>query len=365
MSHKFYLGGGSVSEWPDLPSQTFAPVMGLNYRNLLLLQQVSDISSRSEVDISTKLGPYQLKVPLMSAAMDSISSELMVRRLAELGALGTLPRAHTKEELSQNLTTCSRLSKENIPCVYSVGLATSVQEADEYISKGAEVILIDVAQGGMKSIVEKAKLIKKKYPKIWIIAGSIANNLTAQMYMDAGVDIIKLGVGNGSACDTRQQAGTGTPQMSAILDASLIKGLSIIADGGVKYPGDVALALAAGASIIMSGSILAGTTETPGKVANGMKVYRGQASAEFMKDHSISKAHRSIEGVSMRVPYKGDVKNVIEEFSAGLRSAFSYSGAKNLEQFQKRAIFQYIGENTYQRESLPQTNSQGVLATHA
>ena len=365
MSHKFYLGGGSVAAWPDLPLQTFAPVMGLNYRNMLLLQQVSDISSRSEVDISTKLGPYKLKVPIMSAAMDSISSELMIRRLAELGALGTLPRAHTKAEFSKNLSICTRLSRDKIPCIYSVGLATSENESDEYISRGAEVILIDVAQGGMKNIVNKAKLIKKKYPKVWIIAGSIANNLTAHMYMDAGIEIIKLGVGNGSACDTRQQAGTGTPQMSAILDASLIKGLSIIADGGLKYPGDAALALAAGASIVMSGSILAGTTETPGKVVNGMKVYRGQASAEFMKDHSISKAHRSIEGVSMKVPYKGDVENVIEEFSAGLRSAFSYSGAKDLEEFQKRAIFQYIGENTYQRESLPQTNSQGVLATHA
>jgi IMP dehydrogenase len=365
MSHKFYLGGGNVATWPDLPSQTFAPVMGLNYRNLLLLQQVSDISSRSEVDISTKLGPYKLKVPIMSAAMDSIISELMIRKLAELGALGTLPRAHTNEELTHNLSICSQLSKDHIPCVYSVGLATSMDESEQYISRGAEVILIDVAQGGMKIIVENAKKIKKKHPKVWIIAGSIANNLTAKMYMDAGVDIIKLGVGNGSACDTRQQAGTGTPQMSAILDASLIKGLSIIADGGVKYPGDVALALAAGASIIMSGSILAGTTETPGKVVDSMKIYRGQASAEYMKDHSISKAHRSIEGVSMKVPYKGDVKNVIDAFSAGLRSAFSYSGAKDLREFQKRAIFQYIGENTYQRESLPQTNSKGVLASHA
>lgn len=365
MSHKFYLGGGNVANWPDLPSQTFAPVMGLNYRNLLLLQQVSDISSRSEVDTSTKLGPYNLQVPLMSAAMDSISSELMIRKLAELGALGTLPRAHTKAEFSRNLSICSRLSKDKIPCVYSVGLATSQTESDEYISNGAEVILIDVAQGGMKNIVSHAREIKKRHSSVWLIAGSIANNLTAQMYMDAGIDIIKLGVGNGSACDTRQQAGTGTPQMSAIFDASLIRGLCIIADGGVKYPGDVALALAAGASIVMSGSIFAGTTETPGKVVDGMKRYRGQASAEYMNDHNISKAHRSIEGVSMKVPHKGNVKNIIEEFSAGLRSAFSYSGAKNLVEFQKRAIFQYIGENTYQRESLPQTNSQGVLATHA
>lgn len=354
MSHKFYIGGGKTADWPNLPHHTFAPVMGLNYRNVLLLQQSSKISSRSQVDISTQFGPYKLQVPLMTGAMDSISGETMIRTLHKLGALGTLPRAHKKDDLEENLKVCKTLSAEKVPCVYSVGLASALEEAKHYIDNGAEVILIDVAQGGMRKIVTEATKIKNKYPKTWIIAGSICNYTVAQMYKDAGIDMIKLGVGNGSACDTRQQAGTGTPQLSAILDSALVKGITLIADGGIKYPGDIALALGAGADIAMSGSIFAGTTETPGKIINGIKTYRGQASAEYMKDHGIKKNHRSIEGVSMNIPYKGDVKYVVENFTAGLRSAFSYSGAKNLQEFQERAIFQYIGENTYTRESLPQ-----------
>ncbi len=354
MSHKFYIGGGKTADWPNLPTQTFAPVMGLNYRNVLLLQQVSEVSSRNQVDTSVNFGPFKLKVPIMTAAMDSVSGELMIRTLHDLGALGTLPRAHTEIEFKDNLAICKSLSEENISCVYSVGLANATEEANKYVSNGAKVVLIDVAQGGMKKIVEQAIKIKKKFPEIYVIAGSICTYDVTRMYIDAGIDIIKLGVGNGSACDTRQQASTGTPQLSAILDATLAKDVTIIADAGIKYPGDVALALAAGADLVMSGSIFAGTTETPGRVINGVKTYRGQASAEYMKDHGIKKAHRSIEGISMNVPYKGDVKYVIENFAAGLRSAFSYSGATNLKEFQDRAIFQYIGENTFTRESLPQ-----------
>lgn len=354
MSHKFYIGGGNTAVWPDLPSTISAPVMGLNYRNVLLLQQVSQVSSRSEVDTSVHFGPYKLKVPIMSAAMDSVSGELMIRTLHKLGALGALPRAHTQDEFKAHLDLCKQLATDRVRCVYSVGLATALEESEKYIANGAQMILIDVAQGGMRKIIDEAKKIKKKFPDVFVLAGSISNYNVARAYMDAGIDIIKLGVGNGSACDTRQQAGTGTPQLSAILDATQIPGLTVIADGGIKYPGDVALALAAGAQIAMSGSIFAGTTETPGNVINGIKTYRGQASAEYMKDHGIKKGHRSIEGISMNVPYKGDVKYVIDRFAAGLRSAFSYSGAKNLKEFQRRAIFQYIGENTFTRESLPQ-----------
>lgn len=354
MSHKFYLGGGKTALWPDLPHHTSAPVMGLNYRNVLLLQQESEISSRSQVDTSTQFGPYKLKVPLMTAAMDSVSGELMIRTLHKLGALGTLPRAHREEDMRENLRICKDLAADEISCVYSVGLEKASEEAKQYIDHGAEVILIDVAQGGMRKIVEEAQKIKNKYPKTWVIVGSICNYNVTKMYQDAGIDMIKLGVGNGSACDTRQQAGTGTSQLSAILDAALVDDVTLIADGGIKYSGDVALALAAGADIVMSGSIFAGTTETPGKIIDGIKTYRGQASSEYMKDHGIKRAHRSIEGVSMNISYKGDVKYVVENFAAGLRSAFSYSGAKNLTEFQERAIFQYIGESTYACESLPQ-----------
>lgn len=354
MSHKFYIGGGETADWPDIPSKLDLPVMGLTYHNVLLLQQVSKISSRSEVDISTELGPFKLKVPLMTAAMDSVSGELMIRTLDKIGALGVLPRAHINDDIKENLEVCKRLSEEKVQCVYSVGLFNSVEETTKYVDNGAEVILIDVAQGGMKKIIEEAEKIKRKFPNIFIIAGSISNSLVVKMYVDVGIDILKLGVGNGSACDTRQQAGTGTPQLSAILDSCLVKGANIIADGGIKYPGDAAKALAAGAKVIMSGSIFAGTKEAPGKVVNGMKIYRGQASAEYMKTHKIRRGHRSIEGVSMEIPYKGSVVNIVEDYAAGLRSAFSYSGAKNLQEFQEKAVFQYIGEGTYTLENLPQ-----------
>lgn len=354
MSNKFYIGNGKTAKWPDLPPNLGATVMGLHYRNTLLLQQVSKISSRSEVNISSKIGPFELGVPLITAAMDTICGEEMARALFKLGALGVLPRAHTQEEFAENLEICKRLNQEQISCIYSIGLSNSLEEATSYIDMGAQVLLIDVAQGGMEKIIEQALKIRKKFPKVWLFAGSVSNQLVAKMYMDAGIDIVKLGVGNGSACDTRQQAGTGTPQLSAILDCTNIAGLTVVADGGIHNSGDVAKALAAGANVVMSGSIFAGTKETPGKLINGYKTYRGQASSEFMKSHKIEKGHRSIEGVSMEIPYKGSVSKVIEEYSAGLRSAFSYSGAKNLSEFQKKSVFQYVGETTYALESLPQ-----------
>jgi IMP dehydrogenase len=271
----------------------------------------------------------------------------MVRELARLGAIGTVPRGDIKERLK----ICEVLTKDKIPAVYCVGLKNAYEEAKLLKEKGAEVILIDVAHGGMKLIREMAKRIKEEL-KLFVIAGNIVTFDEAIEYKKDHVDVARVGVGPGGTCKTRLVAGTGFPQLSAIFETTST-GIPVIADGGIKKPADFAKALAAGATIAMIGSIFAGTDETPGEVKNGKKVARGQASAEYMKDNGVEVGEfRSAEGISVEVPVKGPVENVVDELMGGLRSAMTYSGAENIEEFQTKAIFCLVSPSVG-KESIP------------
>ncbi|MGD9129927.1 MAG: guanosine monophosphate reductase [Candidatus Woesebacteria bacterium] len=331
MSKKFYKALGEFENWPEISHQHPA---SLTYTNVMLQQQLSNIKSRSDIDLSSKLGPYKLKIPIITSPMDTVTGLKMIKEMHKLGGIGTLPRGNTKK----NLKICRKLSKEKIPCIYCVGLSDTFNLAKQYKRAGAKVILIDVANGAMQRLINVASKIKEKL-KLTVIAGNITTYDLAVKYKEAGIDIARVGVGPGGACTTRKIAGTGFPQLSAVLETSQ-SGIPIIADGGIREPGDMAKAIAAGADYVMIGSLFAGTDETPGEVEDGKKILRGQASESYMNDHGVAiTARRAPEGLSTLVAYKGPVKNVIHELEAGLASAMSYSGATKLKDFQNKAAF--------------------------
>lgn len=341
MSNVFYSGLGNTTTWPQLPPGATSPT-SLTYSDVLLIPQPNTtILSRKKVDLSTQFGPYKLSIPIISAPMDTVTGEDMIRTLHELGGIGTLPRSRDPKV---NYALCEKLSKDNIRCVYAVGLK-GFAEAKELKKRGAKIILVDIAHGGIEQVKKLAGDIKDKLG-LTIIAGNIATYPQAIEYKKAGIDIARVGVGPGAVCSTRQVAGVGMGQLSAVLDTSAA-GIYAIADGGIKYPGDAAKALAAGANMVMIGSMLGGTDESPGDVVDGKKVLRGQASRSYMQDNGVNvSAHRAAEGIETTVPYKGSVANIINDITGGIRSACSYSGANNIQELQQKAIFSIVSGAT-------------------
>lgn len=338
MSKLFYKALGKKEEWPNLSGISPA---SLTYDDVLLIPQNSDIASREAIDTKFKFGPYTLEKPIITAPMDTIVGEEMIRELARLGAIGTLPRG----DIKINAKICKKLSSENIPCVYAIGLKNALNDAKILKENGAKIILLDVAHGGLLKLRETAREIKKKL-NLYIIAGNIVTFEEAIAYKKDSVDIARVGVGPGGLCITRLVAGTGFPQLSAIFETTSAN-IPVIADGGIKKPADFAKAVAAGATIVMIGSLFAGYKETPGKVVNGKKNARGQASQEYMKDNGVVTGEfRAAEGVSIQVKAKGPVEGLINELMGGLRSAMSYAGAKNIKEFQRKALFTKISEAT-------------------
>ena len=215
------------------------------------------------------------------------------------------------------------------------------------VEAGVDAIVIDTAHGHSLSVVEKLKEAKASFPEIDIVVGNIATGAAAKMLVDAGADAVKVGIGPGSICTTRVIAGIGVPQVSAIYNVACAirgSGVPIIADGGLRYSGDVVKALAAGGNSVMFGSLVAGTEESPGEtiIFNGRKFksYRGMGSLEAMESGSKDRYFQAgetdakklvPEGIVGRVPYKGTLYEVIYQLAGGLRSGMGYCGAKNIE----------------------------------
>ena len=338
MSKVFYKALGKKEDWPNVTGINPA---SLTYDDVLLIPQNSKIISRTNVETKIKFGPYYLDKPIISAPMDTISGEEMARELAKHGAIGTIPRG----DINVRLAICEKFTKENIPAVYCVGLKNGFDEAKLLQEKGAKVILVDVAHGGMEQVKSLAKKIKKEL-NVYVIAGNIVNYDEANEYKRYDIDIARVGVGPGGLCITRLVAGTGFPQLSAVFETTSAN-IPVIADGGIKKSADFAKAIAAGASIVMVGSLFAGCDETPGEVKNGKKTTRGQASDAYMKDNGVETGEfRSAEGISVSVPTKGPVKNIVDELMGGLRSAMTYAGAETIEDFQKKSVFCVISPST-------------------
>ncbi|WP_346882267.1 IMP dehydrogenase [uncultured Algibacter sp.] len=231
----------------------------------------------------------------------------------------------------------------------------AVQRAEALVKAGVDAVVIDTAHGHTKGVVGVLKEIKAKFPELDVIVGNIATGAAAKYLVDAGADAVKVGIGPGSICTTRVVAGVGFPQFSAVLEvASAIKGsgVPVIADGGIRYTGDIPKAIAAGADTVMLGSLLAGTKESPGETiiyeGRKFKSYRGMGSVEAMKEGSKDRYFQDVEddikklvpeGIVGRVPYKGDLYESIHQFIGGLRAGMGYCGAKDIETLKETGQF--------------------------
>ena len=240
-----------------------------------------------------------------------------------------------------------------------VGAAVGVggdteQRVTALADAGVDVVVVDTAHGHSRGVIERVRWIKRRYPELQVVAGNIVTGDAAHALVDAGVDAVKVGVGPGSICTTRIVAGVGVPQISAIAmvaEALTSTGVPLIADGGVRYSGDVAKALAAGASTVMLGSMFAGTEEAPGEVelfqGRSYKSYRGMGSLGAMQMGSKDRyfqdeadADKLVpEGIEGRVPYRGPLRAIVHQLVGGVRAAMGYCGCANIEQMRTRPQF--------------------------
>ncbi len=242
----------------------------------------------------------------------------------------------------------------------AVGAAVGVRDkemrrVEASLIAGADCIVVDIAHGDSLLEIEMIKNIRKHFPQAEIIGGNVATADGTKRLIDAGVDAVKVGVGPGSICITRQVAGSGVPQLTAVIESAKVAkeyGIPVIADGGIRFPGDVAKAIAAGASTVMIGSMLAGTDESPGmmmtrrghkyKASRGMASLTANIERNKREGNDLTKEEIEdyvAEGVEAAVPYRGKVREVLTQLVGGLQSGMSYSGASSIEEFQEKAIF--------------------------
>ncbi|MDB2606755.1 IMP dehydrogenase [Zobellia sp.] len=233
--------------------------------------------------------------------------------------------------------------------------ADVVDRAEALVNAGVDAVVIDTAHGHTKTVVAALKAVKNKFPDLEVIVGNIATGEAAKYLVEAGADAVKVGIGPGSICTTRIVAGVGFPQFSAVLEvAAAIKGsgVPVIADGGIRYTGDIPKAIAAGADTVMLGSLLAGTKESPGETiiyeGRKFKSYRGMGSVEAMKEGSKDRYFQDVEddikklvpeGIVGRVPYKGELYESIHQFVGGLRAGMGYCGAKDINALKENGRF--------------------------
>lgn len=313
----------------------------LSYDDVLLKPQYSDIRSRSEIDTSADLGNgVDLSLPIFASPMDTVSEAAMAKALGACGGSAIIHRYNTIEEQSDHV---HRSQTKNVGAAIGI-TGDFLERAQEVVKNGANFVCVDVAHGHHIMMKEALEQLRQTFgDKFHIMAGNVATLEGINDLADWGADSVRCNIGGGSICSTRIQTGHGMPGLQTILEcAKTDRDVKIIADGGIKNSGDIVKALAAGADAIMIGSLLAGTTEAPGnltKDGNGItwKEYRGMASKEAQM--SWRGKYSSFEGVASKVPYRGPVNFILEDLQRGIRSGFSYSGARNLQELHAKAKF--------------------------
>ena len=356
---------------------------GLTFDDVLLIPAESHVLP-NEVNLITQLAKnIKLNIPLISAGMDTVTEGPMAIAMALQGGIGVVHKnmsiqaqagevANVKSVVVPANATKAAVDDQNrLLCAAAVGVTSDTFErATALLEAGADAIVIDTAHGHSAGVLRKIKEIRDHFPDATLIAGNVATGEATKALFDAGVDVVKVGIGPGSICTTRVVAGVGVPQITAIYDAASVAreyGKPIIADGGIKYSGDVVKALAAGGNAVMLGSMLSGTTEAPGEVfeENGKryKSYRGMGSVGAMAQAhgssdryfqgGVNEANKLVpEGIEARVEYKGDVSDIVFQIDGGLRSGMGYVGAPDIPTLIDKAQFVQI-TNAGLRESHP------------
>ena len=321
----------------------------LSFNDVLLSPGYSEITSRKNTSLYQRkaVGKHSLKIPILSSNMDTITEFSMAFHMAEMGAMGINHRYMTIHELADLAETWFVNSLH--PFAVSVGCVKNDQGRINFLLRNYKenniIICIDIAHGDSKNLKDTVKYIRDEGFEGTLIGGNVCTFEGTQRLFDWGVDVVKVGVGPGSACTTRVKTGCGFPQFSAITECS--KAGPIIADGGIKTPGDAAKALAAGATTVMVGGMLAGTDHTPeGKSSLDTVTFRGMASREAR--NSFNGKVSNVEGISclVKTKPKGSTKRVLYNMIEGIKSAMSYVGASTLPEFREKATFVRVTQAT-------------------
>lgn len=339
---------------------------GLSYDDVLLRPRRSNIESRSDPEIESVLvGDMTVEKPIISSPMDSVTESEMAQTLSDNGGVGIIHRFLSVDE------QCSEVSEVDGIVGASVGIENEMERTEELIDAGADFICVDVAHGHLEMCLDTVEQIDQEFD-IPIMAGNVSTEEGAVDLAISGADAIKVGIGPGSHCLTREVAGVGVPQVTAIREVT--KGLQrarardkidgympVVADGGIQGSGDIAKALSLGADTVMIGGLFGGCDESPAPIVEvevqnpvnttetkKYKKTRGMASEDARDDHSLENS-KVAEGDSGLTPYKGSAKNVLNSLSSGVKSSFSYLGAHNIEQARKRANFIKVSSSVQQR----------------
>ena len=325
---------------------------GLTFDDVLIVPRRSSVRSRQDVSVSTWLSRgIELGLPVVAANMDTVCEHEMAVAMARLGGIGILHRFMPIDAQAEQV---ERVKEAGADLLVGAAVGTDrdmVERAKALVAAGADALVLDIAHGHSDHAIDGVRRLKDHFADTDVIAGNVATAAGAADLAEVGADAVKVGVGPGGVCTTRTVAGVGVPQLTAIADASQA-GVPVIADGGIRNSGDIAKALAAGASTVMVGSMLAGTKESPGEVEQGakglQKRIRGMASFEAVKARADRSgedldeeylSYRAPEGVEGTVPYKGEVSKLVWQLMAGLRSAMSYTDARTLPEFWQLAEF--------------------------
>lgn len=340
----------------------------LTFDDVLLVPKESDILPK-DVSLIRKLTKrVTLNIPLISSPMDTVTESRMAIAMALNGALGVIHKNMSLEQQAEEVKIVKNFkdikNKEKatlsadgaLIAAAAIGISYDRYERiEKLIEAKVDVIVIDTAHGHSKNVLKAIKDIKDKYKEVDVIAGNIATSDGAKALIDAGADAIKIGIGAGSICTTRIIAGVGIPQLTAIYDASEIarkNNVGAIADGGIKYSGDIVKAFAIGADAVMAGGLFSSTYEAPGDViiidGKKYKPYRGMGSIgamihgskdRYFQSEVVNKAKFVPEGIEGVTEYKGHVSDVIYQIIGGIRAGMGYIGAKDIESLQNRAEF--------------------------
>jgi IMP dehydrogenase/GMP reductase len=372
----------------------------LTYDDINIVPKYSELKSRGDVKLNTRFTKNtELTIPIVSSPMDTVTGLDMAKEMMEWGGVGVIHRFQSIEEQSkmmksvwkvwdsyfdigngQTLDECYDEWYESIkhwnhppeksdfedlqerlewrermllddgvwkkrPLCAAIGVKGDyLERAQELIKNGCNVLLIDVAHGHHKLVGEAIEKIKQNLSRVEVVAGSVATGEACEYLCEKGADSIRVGIGNGSLCETRIRTGVGIPQVTALIDCVSVAdtyNTPVIADGGVRDIGDVCKGLACGADSVMLGSLLSGTKESPGEIEKVgkwpneqlYKKYRGSASLDSKKSRGSNK---NVEGNHKVIPYKGKVKRVIGDIQEGIRSSFSYVGANNISEYHSK-----------------------------
>tara|TARA_B100000029_G_scaffold59959_1_gene53909 strand:+ start:3310 stop:4338 length:1029 start_codon:yes stop_codon:yes gene_type:complete len=318
------------------------------YDDVNIIPNYSDIKSRDDVKLDTRFTKNtKLEIPIVASPMDTVTGFDMAFEMMKLGGVGVVHRFNSIEEQSSimNRLHTEKYDHCELPLCAAVGVKGDyIERAQELFNNGCNTLLIDVAHGHHKLVGDAIEKIKTKLPGVEIVAGSVATGEGVRFLCQKGADSVRVGIGNGSLCETRIRTGVGIPQVSALLDGISVAdkfNVPVIADGGIRNIGDVCKGLACGADSVMLGSLLSGTKESPGEIEKQgewpneklFKKYRGSASRDSKR------SDKNVEGNHKVISYKGKTLRILSDIKDGIRSSFSYVGANNISEFHSKVEF--------------------------